>query len=79
VLRAFAAAAAWVATEWLVPRLLGDSFRYGLYPSRLLRQAADLGGVAGLTLLLLLANGGAGCHGPAHGSPAPVPACCRCG
>lgn len=56
VLRALAAAAAWVATEWLVPRLLGDTFGYGLHPSRLLRQAADVGGVAGLTLLLLLAN-----------------------
>ena len=55
-LRALAGAAAWVAAEWLVPRLLGDTFGYGLYPSRLLRQAADVGGVAGLTLLLLLAN-----------------------
>jgi len=53
---ALAGAAAWVATEWLVPRLLGDTFGYGLYPSRLMRQAADLGGVAGLTLVLLLAN-----------------------
>lgn len=58
LLRALAAAAAWVATEWLVPRLLGDSLGYGLYPSRLLRQAADLGGTAGLTFLLLLANEG---------------------
>jgi apolipoprotein N-acyltransferase len=56
VLRALAASAAWVATEALVPRLLGDSLGDGLYPSRLLRQAADLGGAAGLTLLLLLAN-----------------------
>lgn len=56
VLRALAAAAAWVATEWLVPRLLGDTLGYGLYPSRLLRQAADVGGVAGLTFVLLLAN-----------------------
>ncbi|MFL6692862.1 MAG: apolipoprotein N-acyltransferase [Ramlibacter sp.] len=56
VLRALAAASAWVATEWLVPRLLGDTFGYGLYPSRVLRQAADVGGTAGLTLLLLLAN-----------------------
>jgi apolipoprotein N-acyltransferase len=55
-LRAVAAAAAWVATEALVPRLLGDTLGYGLYPSRLLRQAADLGGTAGLTLLLLLVN-----------------------
>jgi apolipoprotein N-acyltransferase len=57
-LRAIAAAAAWVATESLVPRLLGDTLGYGLYPSRLLRQAADLGGAAGLTLLLLLVNEG---------------------
>ncbi|CAN7355462.1 apolipoprotein N-acyltransferase [Pseudoduganella sp. LjRoot289] len=57
-LGALAAAAAWVATERLVPRLLGDTLGYGLHPSRLLRQAADLGGGAGLTLLLLLANEG---------------------
>lgn len=56
VLRALAGAAAWVATEWLVPRLLGDSYGYGLYPSRVLRQAADVAGVAGLTYVLLLAN-----------------------
>lgn len=55
-LRALAGTAAWVATEWLVPRLLGDTLGYGLYPSRLLRQAADVGGAAGLTVLLLLAN-----------------------
>lgn len=57
-LAAVAGAAAWVATEWIVPRLLGDTFGYGLYPSRVLRQAADVGGTAGLTLLLLLANEG---------------------
>jgi apolipoprotein N-acyltransferase len=56
--RALAAAAAWLAAEWLLPRLLGDTLGYGLYPSRLMRQAADLGGSAGLTLLLLLANEG---------------------
>lgn len=55
-LRALAAAAAWVATEWFVPKLLGDTLGYGFYPSRLLRQAADVGGVAGLTFMLLLAN-----------------------
>ena len=58
LVRALAGAAAWVATEWLVPRLLGDTLGHGLYPSRLLRQAADLGGAAGLTFLLLLANEG---------------------
>lgn len=56
VIQALAAAAAWVAFEWLVPRLLGDTLGYGLYPARWLRQAADVGGTAGLTLLLLLAN-----------------------
>ncbi|MEP6504940.1 MAG: apolipoprotein N-acyltransferase, partial [Betaproteobacteria bacterium] len=55
-LRALAGAAAWVATEWLAPRLLGDTLGHGLYPSRLLRQAADVAGAAGLTALLLLAN-----------------------
>ena len=57
-LRALAAAAAWVACEWAVPRLLGDTLGHGLYPSRVLRQAADLGGATGLTWLLLLANEG---------------------
>lgn len=56
LLAALAAAAAWVAAEWLLPKLLGDTLGYGLHPSRLLRQGADLGGGAGLTLLLLLSN-----------------------
>lgn len=56
LLCALAAAAAWVATEWLVPRLLGDTLGHGLYPSRLLRQGAEVGGAAGLTLILLLVN-----------------------
>jgi apolipoprotein N-acyltransferase len=58
VLAALAGAAAWVATERFVPKLLGDTLGYGLYPSRLLRQAADVGGAAGLTALLLLTNEG---------------------
>lgn len=53
---ALAAAAAWVAAEWALPRLLGDTLGHGLYPARLLRQAADLGGASGLTVMLLLAN-----------------------
>ena len=57
-LTALAATCAWVAAERLLPRLLGDTLGYGLYPSPLLRQAADLGGAAGLTVLLLLANEG---------------------
>ena len=55
-LRAIAAASAWVACEWLVPRLFGDSLGHGLYPSPLLRQFADVGGVAGITFLLILIN-----------------------
>ncbi|MEO7150385.1 MAG: apolipoprotein N-acyltransferase [Burkholderiaceae bacterium] len=53
---ALAGAAAWVATEALVPRLLGDTFGHGLHPSLWMRQAADLGGAAGLTVVLLLTN-----------------------
>ena len=58
LLCALAAAAAWVAVERLVPRLLDETYGHGLYPSRLLRQAADLGGAAGLTVVLLLVNEG---------------------
>lgn len=54
--RALAGAAAWVACEWAWPKLLGDTLGHGLHPSTLLRQAADLGGGALLTLSLLLAN-----------------------
>jgi len=58
VVRALAAASAWVGMEWIAPKILGDSLGYGLYPSPVLRQVADLGGAAGLTVLLLLANEG---------------------
>ncbi len=54
LLRAIAAAAAWVACEWLFPKLLGDTLGHGLHPSAILRQVADLGGAAGLTFLLIL-------------------------
>ena len=53
---ALAGAAGWLGTEWLLLKPLGDTLGHGLYPSVLLRQAADLGGTAGLTLLLLLVN-----------------------
>ena len=56
LLRALAGASAWVATEWLVPKLLGDTIGHGLYPSAELRQAADIGGAAGLSFLLILVN-----------------------
>jgi apolipoprotein N-acyltransferase len=56
VVRALAGASAWVATEWLVPKLLGDTIGHGLYPSQTLRQFADIGGAACLTFLLILVN-----------------------
>lgn len=55
-LRALAATSAWLACEWLAPKVLGDTLGHGLYPSAVLRQVADLGGAAGLTALLLLVN-----------------------
>jgi apolipoprotein N-acyltransferase len=56
VVRALAGASAWVATEWLVPKLFGDTLGHGLHPSSVLRQVADLGGAAGITFLLILIN-----------------------
>lgn len=53
---ALAGSAAWVATEWAWPKLLGDTLGHGLYPSLLLRQGAEVGGAAGLTFALLCAN-----------------------
>jgi apolipoprotein N-acyltransferase len=53
---ALAGAAAWVGTEWLLLKPLGDTLGHGLYPATLLRQGADLGGAAGLTVMLLLVN-----------------------
>jgi len=56
VLGATAGAATWVAAEWAWPHVLGDTLGHGLYPAPLLRQAAELGGATGLTVVLLLAN-----------------------
>lgn len=60
-LRALAGACAWVACEWLLPKLLGDTLGHGLAPSASLRQVADLGGAAGITLLLILVNEALAC------------------
>jgi apolipoprotein N-acyltransferase len=49
-------AAAWVATEWTTGKLFGDTLGHGLYPSAWMRQAADVAGVPGLTLMLLAGN-----------------------
>lgn len=48
--------AAWVACEAFVPKLFGDTLGHGLQPSSWLRQGADLGGAAGLSVVLLLVN-----------------------
>ena len=53
---AVAGAAAWVACEALLPKMLGDTLGHGLHGSGLLRQAADLGGAALLTFGMLLVN-----------------------
>lgn len=55
-LAAPAAACAWVACEWLWPKLLGDTLGHGLAPALWLRQVADLGGAASLSVLLILVN-----------------------
>lgn len=55
-LRALAGACAWVACEWLWPKLLGDTLGHGVVPSPWLRQLAEVGGAAGITFVLLLVN-----------------------
>ncbi len=56
LIRALAAGCAWIGCEWLLPKLFGDTLGHGLLPSALLRQGADLGGVAVLSLFLILVN-----------------------
>jgi apolipoprotein N-acyltransferase len=53
---ALTGACAYVGAEWACPKLFADTIGHGLYASPLLRQAADLGGAPGLTLILLLGN-----------------------
>ena len=55
-LGALAGAAAWIALEWLWPKLLGDTLGHGLYPALHMRQFADVAGAAGLSFLLILVN-----------------------
>lgn len=47
---------AFLAAEWLLPKLVPDTLGFGLYPSADIRQVADLGGVPLLTLLVLSTN-----------------------
>ncbi len=50
------AACSYVAAEWALPKLFTVTFGYGLYGSRLMRQAADITGSAGLTFVILIVN-----------------------
>jgi apolipoprotein N-acyltransferase len=54
--RGLVAAGAYVGTEWAWPKLFADTIGHGLYASAWMRQAADVAGAPGLTLVLLLAN-----------------------
>lgn len=69
LLRALAAGAAWIACEWLWPKLLGDTLGHGLAPAERMRQIADLGGAAGLTLLLILVSEALAAAWTQRGSP----------
>ena len=53
---AFIGACAYVSTEWAYPKLFADTLGHGLYASALLRQAADVAGAPGLTVVLIIAN-----------------------
>jgi apolipoprotein N-acyltransferase len=55
-LPALVGACSWIGSEWLWPKLFGDTLGHGLAAATLLRQAADLAGAGGLTLALILAN-----------------------
>ncbi len=51
-----AAALAWCAVEWALPRVLGDTLGHGVQPFATFRQGADLAGAPGLTFVLLVVN-----------------------
>jgi len=53
---ALVAAAVYVGTEALVPKLFADTLGHGLYPSLWLRQGADVAGAHGLTFAVIVAN-----------------------
>ncbi len=46
----------YVGAEWLSPKLFAETLGHGLIASESLRQAADLAGAHGLTLVLLVGN-----------------------
>ena len=58
-LTALSGACLYVGTEWALPKLFGDTLGHGLYASLWMRQAADVAGAPGLSIVLLLANAAA--------------------
>jgi len=50
------AALGWIGSEWLWPKLFDDTLGYALYPLALVRQGADVAGVRGLTLAVLVVS-----------------------
>ena len=55
-LAALATAATYVAAEYVVPKLFGDTLGYCLDGSLWLRQGADVAGAPGLTFVMVLVN-----------------------
>jgi apolipoprotein N-acyltransferase len=53
---ALAGACAWIGAEWAIPKLFADTLGHALLPAPWLRQAADLAGAGGLTLVVLVVN-----------------------
>jgi apolipoprotein N-acyltransferase len=53
---ALAGALVYAGADWASPKLFGDTLGHGLYGSLWMRQAADLGGAHGLTVVLVVAN-----------------------
>jgi apolipoprotein N-acyltransferase len=53
---ALAGALVFAGADWASPKLFGDTLGYGLYGSVWMRQAADLCGAHGLTVVLVVAN-----------------------
>ncbi len=51
-----AGAFAYIGVEWAIPKFFSDTLGHMLFGSVLLRQAADVAGILGLTFLLLLVN-----------------------
>lgn len=53
---ALTASSVYVAAEWVLPKLFPVTLGYGLYGSRLMRQAGDIAGSPGLTFVVLIGN-----------------------